>query len=198
MSPSDLKQLETPPWIDPDRQGAPTLMLFSAVDDRSGVAYQEYRCVYGEDVETALRFLFNTMSVKPQQDNPLQGIPAALYLDNGPVGKSEVFTGLWGPASGMPATGPGWGKPKGTSTAKPRADASAVTPGCSAAKRERAAAVRLERQERDEPMLHVLLSLMRNAESQMVQVWAADRVLTIIERSLKSTRNRVGRRGALR
>jgi hypothetical protein len=106
--------------------------------------------------------------------------------------------GLWGPASGMPATGPGWGKPKGTSTAKPRADASAVTPGCSAAKRERAAAVRLERQERDEPMLHVLLSLMRNAESQMVQVWAADRVLTIVEGLLKSTRNRVGRRGALR
>ena len=26
-------------------------MLFSVVDDRSGVAYQEYRCVYGEDVE---------------------------------------------------------------------------------------------------------------------------------------------------
>jgi hypothetical protein len=43
MSPSDLKQLETPPWIDLDRQGAPTLMLFSAVDDGSGVAYQEYR-----------------------------------------------------------------------------------------------------------------------------------------------------------
>jgi hypothetical protein len=91
MSPSDLKQLETPPWIDPDRQGAPTLMLFSAVDDRSGVAYQEYRCVYGEDVESALRFLFNAMSAKADQDNPLQGIPDALYLDNGPVGKSEVF-----------------------------------------------------------------------------------------------------------
>ena len=91
MSPSDLKQLETPPWIDPDRQGAPTLMLFSAVDDRSGVAYQEYRCVYGEDVETALRFLFNAMSAKVEQDNSLQGIPDALYLDNGPVGKSEVF-----------------------------------------------------------------------------------------------------------
>jgi hypothetical protein len=41
MSPSDLKQLATPPWIDPDRSGAPTLMLFSVVDDRSGVAYQE-------------------------------------------------------------------------------------------------------------------------------------------------------------
>ncbi len=45
MSPSDLKQLKAPPWIDTDRQGAPTLMLFSVVDDRSGVAYQEYRCV---------------------------------------------------------------------------------------------------------------------------------------------------------
>lgn len=62
MSPSDLKQLETPPWIDPDRNGAPTLMLFSTVDDRSGLAYQEYRCVYGEDAESALRFLFNAMA----------------------------------------------------------------------------------------------------------------------------------------
>ena len=67
MSPSDLKQLKTPAWIDADRQGAPTLMLFSVVDDRSGVAYQEYRCVYGEDVETALRFLFNAMARKPPE-----------------------------------------------------------------------------------------------------------------------------------
>ena len=95
MSPSDLKQLKAPPWIDADRQGAPTLMLFSVVDDRSGVAYQEYRCVYGEDVETALRFLFNAMAAKapaePGEDDPFQGIPAALYLDNGPVAKSAVF-----------------------------------------------------------------------------------------------------------
>jgi hypothetical protein len=62
MSPSDLKQLKVPPWIDADRQGAPTSMLFSVVDDRSGVAYQEYRCVYGEDAETAVRFLFNAMA----------------------------------------------------------------------------------------------------------------------------------------
>jgi len=95
MSPSDLKHLKAPPWIDADRPGAPTLMLFSVVDDRSGVAYQEYRCVYGEDVETALRFLFNAMSPKPEAEgeegNPFQGIPAALYLDNGPVAKSAVF-----------------------------------------------------------------------------------------------------------
>ncbi len=95
MSSSDLKQLKAPPWIDADRQGAPTLMLFSVVDDRSGVAYQEYRCVYGEDVETALRFLFNAMTGKAPAEqgegDPFQGIPAALYLDNGPVAKSAVF-----------------------------------------------------------------------------------------------------------
>ena len=94
MSPSDLKHLKAPPWIDADRQGAPTLMLFSVIDDRSGVAYQEYRCVYGEDVETALRFLFNAMAPKAlegDEADPFQGIPAALSLDNGPVSKSAVF-----------------------------------------------------------------------------------------------------------
>lgn len=91
MSPSDLKHLPTPPWIDPDRSGAPTLMLFSVVDDRSGVAYLEYRCVYGEEVEAALRFLFAAMAPKPESANPLQGIPSTLYLDNGPVAKSTVF-----------------------------------------------------------------------------------------------------------
>jgi len=95
MSLSDLKHLKAPPWLDPDRAGAPTLMLFSVVDDRSGVAYQEYRCVYGEDVEAALRFLFNAMSPKPAAADggadPFQGIPAMIYLDNGPVAKSAVF-----------------------------------------------------------------------------------------------------------
>jgi hypothetical protein len=66
-------------------------MLFSVVDDRSGVAYQEYRCVYGEDVETALRFLFNAMAPKQSDADPFQGIPSAIYLDNGPVAKSAVF-----------------------------------------------------------------------------------------------------------
>jgi hypothetical protein len=39
-------------------------MLFSAVDDRSGVVCQEYRCVYGKDVVAGLRFLFNAMAPK--------------------------------------------------------------------------------------------------------------------------------------
>lgn len=57
LSPSDLKQVPAPLWIEEGR-GAPTLMLFSVVDDRSGAAYQEYRCVYGEDAASGLRFLF--------------------------------------------------------------------------------------------------------------------------------------------
>jgi len=61
MSPSDLKQVEAPLWIEQGR-GKPTLMLFSAVDDRSGVVYDEYRCIYGEEAEAALRFLFNAIA----------------------------------------------------------------------------------------------------------------------------------------
>jgi hypothetical protein len=91
MSPSDLKQLPQPAWIAPGK-GAPTLMLFSVVDDRSGVAYQEYRCVYGEDTGSALRFLFNAMSEK--EDSPFQGIPDEIYQDNGPVARSIVFQTL--------------------------------------------------------------------------------------------------------
>ncbi len=102
MSPSDLKQVPAPLWVDPD-QGAPTLMLFSVVDDRSGVCYQEYRCVYGEDAESALRFLFNAMAPKPYMPNfPFQGRPKLLYLDSGPVAKSRVFQGV------MDALGVAW------------------------------------------------------------------------------------------
>ena len=91
ISPSDLKEIEQPVWIDPDRKGLPVPMLFSVVDDRSGAAYQEYRCVYGEDVESGLRFLFNAMAPKDEAGQALQGIPEALYLDNGPIAKSSVF-----------------------------------------------------------------------------------------------------------
>ena len=91
ISPSDLKEIEQPVWIDPDRKGLPVPMLFSVVDDRSGAAYQEYRCIYGEDVESGLRFLFNAMAPKDESGQALQGIPEALYLDNGPIAKSGVF-----------------------------------------------------------------------------------------------------------
>ena len=90
MSPSDLKHIDKPTWIDPQK-GVPTLMLFSVVDDRSGVCYQEYQCVYGEDAESALRFLFNAMAAKADAAFPFQGRPKMIYLDNGPVAKSRVF-----------------------------------------------------------------------------------------------------------
>jgi hypothetical protein len=85
-----LKHIEAPSWVREDLK-APTLMLFSVVDDRSGVAYQEYHCVYGEDVESALRFLFRAMAPKASPDHPLQGIPKMIYQDNGPVGRSQIY-----------------------------------------------------------------------------------------------------------
>ena len=90
LSPSDLKQLPVPPWVDAER-GAPQLMLYSVADDRSGVAYQEYHCVYGEEVEAALRFLFNAMAPKTTDGFPFEGIPEMLYMDSGPISKSLIF-----------------------------------------------------------------------------------------------------------
>jgi len=90
LSPSDLKHLHVPSWI-PEGQGAPLLMLYSVVDDRSGAAYQEYHGVYGEDVEAALRFLFAAMAPKAAEDFPFQGMPAMLYMDNGPIARSRMF-----------------------------------------------------------------------------------------------------------
>ena len=90
LSPSDLKHIKAPAWIDPTR-GEPMLMLYSVVDDRSGVAYQEYHAVYGEDVQAALKFLFNAMAPKRDERLPLQGRPLYLYTDLGPVARSQVF-----------------------------------------------------------------------------------------------------------
>jgi hypothetical protein len=90
LSPSDLKHISQPAWVEPGR-GNPLLMLYSVVDDRSGLCYQEYHCVYGEDVEAALRFLFNAMTAKTSAVEPFQGIPATIYADNGPISKSHVF-----------------------------------------------------------------------------------------------------------
>ena len=90
LSPSDLKHIKQPAWVEPGR-GNPLLMLYSIVDDRSGTCYQEYHCVYGEDVEAALRFLFNAMTAKTDSSSPFQGIPATIYADNGPISKSQVF-----------------------------------------------------------------------------------------------------------
>jgi hypothetical protein len=90
LSPSDLKEIKEPSWLHANK-GTPTLMLFSVVDDRSGVAYQEYRCVYGEDMEAALRFLFNAMAPKQIDGFPFQGIPKMIY---------SAYSGSAGPRQG--------------------------------------------------------------------------------------------------
>jgi hypothetical protein len=73
------------------QSGYPHLALFSVVDDHSRVNYQEYHLVYGEEVEAALLFLFHAMAPKDDPAFPFQGIPAVLYMDNGPLAKSRVF-----------------------------------------------------------------------------------------------------------
>ena len=90
LSSSDLKRLKNSVELEPGR-GKPLLILYSVVDDRSGVSYQEYHEVYGEDVGAALKFLFNAMSPKGHQDFPFQGIPDMIYMDNGPIARSRVF-----------------------------------------------------------------------------------------------------------
>jgi hypothetical protein len=90
LSSSDLKRLKNSVELEPGR-GKPLLMLYSVVDDRSGVSYQEYQEVYGEDVGAALKFLFNAMSPKQNNEFPFQGIPSMIYMDNGPIGRSSVF-----------------------------------------------------------------------------------------------------------
>ena len=90
LSPSDLKHIKKPAWFQKDR-GHPLLMLYSVVDDRSGVSYQEYHGVYGEDVEAALRFLFAAMSPKKDDSFPFMGRPRMLYMDNGPIARSAIF-----------------------------------------------------------------------------------------------------------
>lgn len=90
LSHSDLKSLNSANWKI-DEKGNPLLMLYSVVDDRSGVCYQEYHKVYGEDVSSALQFLFRAMSIKEIDNFPFRGIPKMIYMDNGPISKSKVF-----------------------------------------------------------------------------------------------------------
>ena len=94
LSPSDLKHIKHPSWVEPGR-GNPLLMLYSIVDDRSGVCYQEYHCVYGEDVEAALRFLFNAMTAKGMDGFPFQGIPEMIMQIMAPLLKAGFFKMSW-------------------------------------------------------------------------------------------------------
>lgn len=89
FSPSDLKK---PAFAGKAiKESSAYLALAGVIDDRSGVCYQEYHVVKGEDAMTALLFLFNAMSPKQDKHCPFQGIPSVIYMDAGPVSKSRVF-----------------------------------------------------------------------------------------------------------
>ena len=72
ISPSDLKRVSQPAWVDPGR-GQPTLQLYSVVDDHSGTSCQEYRYVCGEPAESALLFLFNAR--RPRRTRASRAFP---------------------------------------------------------------------------------------------------------------------------
>lgn len=90
LSDSDLKDVENPPTWTTYTQNS-KLVIYSIVDDRSRVSYQEYHTVIGEDVIAALKFLFRAMAPKENLNFPFQGIPSVIYMDNGPIAKSETF-----------------------------------------------------------------------------------------------------------
>jgi hypothetical protein len=90
MSPADLQPIEPPDWIDPSK-GEPTLMLCRVVDERRGVSSMASRCVYGEDAESALRFLLNAMAPQADPAFAFQGRPQLISLAHGPVAKSRVL-----------------------------------------------------------------------------------------------------------
>ena len=57
--------------------------------DRLGRRAGELIALVDELDQRGVGFLFNAMA--PKEDNPFQGVPEMLYLDNGPVARSLVF-----------------------------------------------------------------------------------------------------------
>lgn len=90
LRPSDLTHVKAPVWMQ-DGRGRPLLRLYSVVADRSGLAYQAYHGVDGEDGEAAVRCLFAAMAPKDPETFPLQGIPHMLSMANGPIARRLVL-----------------------------------------------------------------------------------------------------------
>jgi hypothetical protein len=86
ITPSELHKLDEQNSEDPRR-----LMLFSVVDDNSGISFSKYYYAEGEDTMTALDFLYYSFSKITSHNNELFGIPEFLYTDNGSFIKSKLF-----------------------------------------------------------------------------------------------------------
>jgi hypothetical protein len=94
MSPSDLKQVEAPLWIEQGR-GKPTLMLFSVVDDCSGWSIRNIAASMARTPSPRC-VSCSTPSPPPEPELPFQGLPVTIYMDNGPVSRSRVFQSVMG------------------------------------------------------------------------------------------------------
>jgi hypothetical protein len=86
ITPSELHRLPEQHPDDPRR-----IMLFSVVDDNSGITYSKYYYAAGEDTLTALDFLYHAFAKITTYNNELYGIPDFLYTDNGSFIKSRLF-----------------------------------------------------------------------------------------------------------
>ncbi|MEI6096297.1 MAG: hypothetical protein WCR08_12715 [Gammaproteobacteria bacterium] len=86
ITPSELHRFPTQHANDPRR-----LMLYSVIDDKSGLSYSRYYLAEGEDTLTALDFLYHAF-LKITGDQPeLYGIPDFIYTDNASFVKSRLF-----------------------------------------------------------------------------------------------------------
>lgn len=86
ITPSELHRLPSQHPDDPRR-----LMVYSVIDDKSGLVYSRYYLAEGEDTLTALDFLYHAFSKMTGEQPELYGIPDFIYTDNASFIKSRLF-----------------------------------------------------------------------------------------------------------
>lgn len=86
ITPSEVHRLPSQHPDDPRR-----LMVYSVIDDKSGLIYSRYYLAEGEDTLTALDFLYHAFSKMAHEEPELYGIPDFIYTDNASFVKSRLF-----------------------------------------------------------------------------------------------------------
>lgn len=86
ITPSEVHHLLSQHPDDPRR-----LMIYSVIDDKSGLIYSRYYLAEGEDTLTALDFLYHAFSKMANDEPELYGIPDFIYTDNASFVKSRLF-----------------------------------------------------------------------------------------------------------
>jgi Integrase core domain len=86
ITPSELHRLPSQHPDDPRR-----LMVYSVIDDKSGLSYSCYYLAEGEDTLTVLDFLYHAFAKMTDLQTELYGIPDFIYTDNASFVKSRLF-----------------------------------------------------------------------------------------------------------